>query len=222
LGVIGDSVPVAPTDSLQGNSIAAGSTVLDFWRWGFADLSDDDVKGFFAEWLVHKLLAVPTLRRVSWANSDVITPAGTRIEVKSTAYWQSWKYLGESGLPLPKPKYRPTDDDKRIRFSGLKARDSTNSDGGIKNRNFKSHFYVFALQNEIDLKRWNALDLAQWEFYWVPVHALRELGSASVSLHTLRQRFDKLSAIDLSIAGRKAIEAFEAHGDVNPSTETPL
>ena len=202
-------MPVAPTDSLQSASSLIDCTVLDFWRWAFADLSDDDVKGFFAEWLVHRLLGVPTRRRISWANSDIITPDGTRIEVKSTAYWQSWKYLGEDGLPLQTPRHPPTDSDANIRFSGLKARDSTTTDWS-KAREFKSHFYVFALQNEKDLQKWNALDLQQWEFYWLPVQVLRELGWASISLRTLRHRFGGLSAQQLSAVGRAAVAEFES------------
>ena len=201
-----------PADQLLGFPALANATVLDFWRWAFADLSDDDVKGFFAEWMIHKLLAVPTRRRVSWANSDIITPNGTRIEVKSTAYWQSWKYVGENGLPLAQPSHLPADDDSRIRFAGLKARDSTTTDRSM-NRQFKSDFYVFAFQHEKDLAKWNALDLSQWEFYWVPANTLRELGWSSVSLRTLRQRFGALSAAQLASTGRASIAEFERRGD---------
>jgi hypothetical protein len=36
----------APTDSVQGLPSLVDASVLDFWRWAFADLSDDDVKGY--------------------------------------------------------------------------------------------------------------------------------------------------------------------------------
>lgn len=203
-------MPVAPTDSLHGDPSVPNATALDFWRWAFGDLCDDDVKGFFAEWLVHKLLGVDSIRRVSWANSDVITPAGTRIEVKSTAYWQSWKYLDENGRPLAEPKHLPKEDTSKIRFAGLKARDSTNVASDAAVPDFKSDFYVFALQRETDLQKWSALDLTQWEFYWVPVAELRALGCSSISLRTLRTRFGALSAEQLSSVSRSAIAAFEA------------
>ncbi len=203
-------MPIDATDSLYGEPVLPNATVLDFWRWGFGDLSDDDVKGFFAEWLGPKRLGGNSVRRVSWANSDVITPGKTRIEVKSAAYWQSWKYVGEDGLPLTQPTYSPKDDKSRIRFAGLKARDAVNiaKDGGIPS--FKSDFYVFALQRETDLSKWNALDLTQWEFYWVPVCKLIEFGYASISLKTLQAHFDSLSANELAVVGRSAIAAFEA------------
>ncbi len=206
LGVAEHIVPTLPDENLQGHPALSDASVLDFWRWAFSDLSDDDIKGFFAEWLVHKLLAVPSQRRVSWANSDIITPGGTRIEVKSTAYWQSWKYLGEDGRPLSQPIHLPTNDDKKIRFSGLKARDTNWS----KVKDFKSHFYVFAFQHEKDLTKWDALKLEQWEFFWVPVQALRELGWASISLHTLRRQFGTLTASQLAECGRSAIAEREA------------
>ena len=206
-------MPVSEADKLQGHPKPENSSVLDFWRWAFSDLSDDDIKGLFAEWLVHKLLGIQSIRRVSWANSDVITPRGTRIEVKSTAYWQSWKYLGEDGLPLAKPRHQPHNDDGKIRFGGLKARDSTNAVTEGVDRDFKSDFYVFALQKETNLDSWNALNLSQWEFFWVPISKLRELGSASISLRTLRKNFGTLSAEQLSVYGRDAIITFEAGRD---------
>ena len=61
-----------------------------------------------------------------------------------------------------------------------------------------------------DLKKWNALDLQQWEFYWLPVQVLRELGWASISLRTLRHRFGGLSAQQLSAVGRAAVAEFES------------
>jgi hypothetical protein len=200
---------VQPTDSLNGSPALAKASVLDFWRWAFSDLSDDDIKGFFAKWLVHKLLGVPSERRVSWANSDLITARGIRIEVKSTAYWQSWKYLGEDGLPLPQPKHLPAENDSKIRFSGLKARDSTAPDS-TNTKEFKSHLYIFAFQHEKSLDKWNALDLTQWEFFLVPVQALRALRWGSISLPTLRHRFGALTAEDLASRGRAAIAALEA------------
>ena len=86
-----------PTDSLLGAASLKNTTLVDFWQWAFSDLCDDDLKGIFAEWLVHKLLGIESLRRVSWANSDVVTssPGRVRLEVKATSYWQSWKVIDQ-------------------------------------------------------------------------------------------------------------------------------
>ncbi len=39
--------------------------VRDFWRWAFSDLCDDDLKGWYAEWIVSILLGIRTERRRS-------------------------------------------------------------------------------------------------------------------------------------------------------------
>jgi hypothetical protein len=62
---------VKSDDQLTGASeLPANTLASDFWKWAYGDLSDDDVKGAFAEWLVAKLLALPQSRRVSWAPTD--------------------------------------------------------------------------------------------------------------------------------------------------------
>jgi len=74
-------------DSVKGNApVLQSASLVDFWTWAFSDLCDDDLKGIFAEWLVMKLLDIPSVRRLSWANSDIITPDGVRIEVKASSY----------------------------------------------------------------------------------------------------------------------------------------
>lgn len=206
-------VTYAPNDSVSGFTPLEMNTVVDFWRWAFGDLCDDDVKGIYAEWLVHKLLGIQTSRRVSWANSDIITPSGTRVEVKSSAYCQSWKFLDERGELEGNPRHAPKTDDKSIRFSGLMAGDSIATHGKVA-ANFKSDFYVFALQCEKDFTKWNALDLNQWEFFLVPAHVLKKLGSKSISLATLRAKFETLTAEELAIRGRTAIEAHESAAKV--------
>jgi hypothetical protein len=188
-------------------------TALEFWRWAYGDLLDDDVKGAFAEWMVHRLLGVVSERRVSWANSDVITPEGVRIEVKSTAFWQSWKLLDEFGRPEATPKHPVNLDAKKIRFQGLKARDSTAVPDSSKMKSFKSHLYVFVFQNNPDPMTWNALDLRQWEFYLLPASKLIELGWQSISLATLRHKFQRMSADEFATQGRAAIQAEAARVD---------
>lgn len=205
---------IAPTDTLLNAPPLSRATVLDFWFWAFGDLTDDDIKGFFAEWLVQKLLGVESHRRVSWANCDVIIPDGPRIEVKSTARWQSWKYRGEDGhrRRLDELEHGATPD-SRIRFSRLKSRDT--SSGLPKSeaaRDFKADFYVFAFQNEETLDKLNPLDVSQWEFYWVPVEELRKRGWTSIALRVLRHDFERLTAHELATVGRAAIATFRADG----------
>jgi hypothetical protein len=168
------------------------SSLLDFWGWAFSDLCDDDLKGIFAEWLVLRLLNIPSSRRISWANSDIITPAGVRIEVKSTSYWQSWKLLDEAGIERSIP-LRSILPESKVRFAGLKARNAVGIPDSAEPLTFKSHVYVFALQKEREAELWNAMDLSQWEFYALPASTILDLGWRSVSLSTLRAEQKKLS-----------------------------
>jgi hypothetical protein len=189
-----------------------GASLLDFWKWAFSDLSDDDLKGIFAEWLVLKLLRIPSVRRVSWANSDIITPDGVRIEIKATSYWQSWKLLDESGALRPTPLY-PISSKTQIRFAGLKARDAVAVPNSTEPQLLKSHVYFFAFQHEKDIERWNAMDISQWEFYALPVSAVSELRWKSISLPMLRVEQKKLcghetlTADSLGDVARELIEA---------------
>jgi hypothetical protein len=188
-----------PTNTLSGAGVELQNTsLLDFWKWAFSDLCDDDLKGIFAEWLVLKLLGIPGVRRVSWSNSDIITPDGVRVEVKSSAYWQSWKLMDEMGITRPTPLY-PVSDKTQIRFSGLKAR------GGVvptstEPQVFKSQVYLFAFQHEKEIERWNAMDLSQWEFYALPGSILSKLSWRSISLLTLRAEQHRLSGHEVLTA----------------------
>jgi hypothetical protein len=97
--------------------------VRDFWQWAFSDFCDDDLKGWYVEWLVGILLGIGTERRRGWANTDLVSPAGVRIEVKSSSYWQSWKLWYENGNPKP-IKIAGDNETRRIRFAGLKVGDA--------------------------------------------------------------------------------------------------
>lgn len=195
-----------PTDSLLGTSSVRNTTLADFWQWAFSDLCDDDLKGIFAEWLVHKLLGIPSPRRVSWANSDVVTPNGVRLEVKATSYWQSWKVIDQYGQPYAKPLHEVPLDDSKIRFRGLTARDSSSTVDMSKSRALKSQLYVFAFQHEKDITRWNAMDLSQWEFYAVRAEELSQIAGRAVPLSKLRPKFGPLTSAEFVTRASTLVE----------------
>ncbi len=194
------------TDTLLGAPPLRNTTLVDFWQWAFGDLCDDDIKGFFAEWLVHKLLGVDSPRRVSWANSDVVTPSRVTLEVKATSYWQSWKVIDQHGQPYAEPLYKVPADDSKIRFSGLTARDSTTVADMSTSPALKSQLYVFAFQHEKDITRWNAMDLSQWEFYVLRAEELAQLGGRSVSMKKLRTKYGPLTAAEFVTRANTLIE----------------
>ncbi len=172
-------------------------TLVDFWRWAFSDLCDDDIKGIFAEWMVRMLLGLPLQdsRRISWADSDIILPNGTRIEVKATSVWQSWKLVNEDGTP--KPVRAPTAlSPAKFRFAGLQARTAVSPAAPDALRQFKSDFYVFCFHSQIDPSGWDAWNLAHWEFYMMTRQELTEskVGN-SISLAALRNVRAPMSAV---------------------------
>jgi hypothetical protein len=66
------------------------SSVLDFWRWAFSDLRTNIVRGVLAEYLVARAVGDLSPLRKAWDNWDVTTATGIKVEVKSSAYLQSW------------------------------------------------------------------------------------------------------------------------------------
>jgi len=188
-----------PTDITFSGSLLnlQRSTLSDFWNWAFSDLCDDDIKGIFAEWMVGVLLGGRSLRRVSWADCDIALLT-KRIEVKSTAIWQSWKLVNPDGTrmdPFPPPHEI---DPRRIRFSGLKARTAERVVRPDEVKQFKADIYVFCLHNQTDPAAWDAWNLDQWEFY---VMEQRELIAqkikGSISLAGLRKLRPPMSAAQL-------------------------
>src|SRR5262249_52798665 len=142
------------------------ASLLDFCQWAFSDLCDDDIKGIFAEWMVRALLGLPaaSARRVSWADSDIILGSGTRIEIKSTALWQSWKLVSEDGARKPCPPPASVNP-SHVRFAGLQAKTAVSPAKTEDRAQFKSNFYIFCFQAETDPAAWDAWNLNQWEFY---------------------------------------------------------
>jgi hypothetical protein len=195
-------------DVLSGSDVTLdNASLLDFWHWAFRDLCDDDIKGIFAEWMILKLLDLPGIRRISWANNDLVTTTGVTIEVKATAYWQSWKLLDAYGRILETPA-RPMSSEETIGFGGLTANDSEATNQADKARTYKSELYFFAFQNEKNPDVWNAMDLRQWEFY-----ALRKselTGARSIKLKTLRAKFERLSAAGFAQKARGMIAEVES------------
>ena len=203
-----------PTDSLRGIGSHTNTTLVDFWQWAFSDLCDDDLKGIYAEWLVHKLLGIESPRRISWANSDVVTPSRVRLEVKATSYWQSWKVIDQYGQPYAEPRYTIPKDDSKIRFGGLMARDSSSTTDMSMSRALKAQLYVFAFQHEKYITRWNAMDLSQWEFYVVRAEELAQIGGRTVSLSKLRPKYGPLTSAEFGTRAKILIEqvARESNG----------
>jgi hypothetical protein len=188
----------APPQLLEGDDPFSGldATVLDFWRWGFSDLRDNTVRGILAEFLVASALGRTQTRRKGWDNFDVLSAAGTRVEVKASGYLQSWAQATHSRLSFGRVAARTWDD-------------NTNAFGAEPE--VRADVFVFAVQTCKEPSAYNALDLSQWEFHVVDAAHVRDCGYKTVSISWVRRHAAPVAYSELA----DAIEAVAdgAHHD---------
>jgi|TARA_B100001971_G_scaffold212303_1_gene242128 hypothetical protein len=153
----------------------ASSTVGDYWQWGSSDIVGNTERGALAEFIVAKAIGCPAQTRNDWTAYDLVSPSGIKVEVKSSAYLQSWH------------QKRPS----RPRFSIRKSLEwapKTNEYVGQSRRH--SDVYVFCLLSFRGDKHFlNPLDLTQWEFYVVRTADIDELfgDRQGISLREVQQ-----------------------------------
>jgi len=147
--------------------------VLDFWRWSGSDLLSNAQRGVLAEYLVGLALSCITGVRTEWDPWDLVV-GGVKVEVKSSAFVQSWDQRKPS-----KARF----DIKRTRIYDPKAASWV----GEPRRH--ADIYVFALLSHRLKETIDPLDVSQWEFFVVPTAALdRDLGNAkTVGLAVLKR-----------------------------------
>src|SRR5215216_6412788 len=160
--------------SCQDEISVLGVTVGDFWAWAYSDLLNNTDRALFAEFVVGKALGVTDAPRVEWDEVD-LRYRDKAIEVKSTAYVQSW--------------HKEQDPPSQISFD-LKERlswDAATNTYQVEPRR-AADCYVFCVYTETERSRANVLDVDRWEFYVVPTEKInRQLG---------RQKTAALSTIE--------------------------
>ncbi|MGL4583724.1 MAG: hypothetical protein ACRCVU_12185 [Flavobacterium sp.] len=160
-------------------------SLLDFWRWGFSDILSNATRGILAEFIVAKALGVDVSNaRDQWDAHDLVMPENIKVEVKSSAYLQSWEQLDFSKISFSTRAAIPWNRsiDKR-------------SDVAIRT----ADVYVFCLLKHKDKATVNPLNLDQWEFYVVSTLQLnKDLGNQkSISLSVLRKLAKALNFSEL-------------------------
>lgn len=163
-----------------------GFTVGDFWSWSSSDLLSNALRGRVAEFLVAKALGVDEGVRNEWDAFDLTSKTGVTIEVKSSAYVQSWAQRGPS---------RPSFGIAPTRAWSAE----TNEYSGTARR--QAQVYVFALLHHQDRYTIDPLDVNQWEFFVVPTALLdqrmpaqKTIGFAGLlGLSPRRCRFEELA-----------------------------
>jgi hypothetical protein len=163
-------------------------TMSDFWLWAFGDLRSNNVRGVFAEWMVAQILGLEPNPRGSWDNYDLQLRDGRTVEVKASAYLQVW--------------HTAASPPSKILFTGLKGNRWLDAEQkrSTEGKTFNADLYVFCVQIERDSERWDAFDLAQWDFYVVPRAQLEAYGAASLQLTTVQRFAQKVTAEELPAA----------------------
>lgn len=147
-----------------------GGTLSDFQTWALGDLRSNALRGIFAEWLVARAVGADTTSpRDAWANYDVLTPSGTTVEVKPGAYVQAWSTIPSS----------------QIVYSGLTGREWLPDNTYSPERRVRADVFVFALHTATDPERYDATDLAQWEWRVCAGSLIERLGQRSIRLPRL-------------------------------------
>ncbi len=148
-------------------------SIVDFWSWGFSDLLMNSLRGIFAEFLVGSALGILQSPRIEWDAYDLVYN-NKKIEVKSSAYIQSW----HSG------KY------STISFDiGAKKIYSYDTNTYSENAVRSADIYVFCLLKEKNESIIDVLNTEQWSFYIVPTENLDNLYSCQkrISLKSLEK-----------------------------------
>ena len=136
--------------------------IRDFWSWYCSDLLSNTTRGALAEFIVSMALNINHIySRDTWAEYDLITPDGIRIEVKCSAYLQSWEQNGK----LSKIIF-----DCSPSYAHVKSYNEFNRNDYARH----SDVYVFCVYNCKEPSRSDPLNLDLWEFYVIATKLLNE------------------------------------------------
>ncbi|MFZ4412011.1 MAG: hypothetical protein ACOYOV_02925 [Bacteroidales bacterium] len=138
--------------------------LLDFWQWAYSDLVGNTERGILAEYIVALACGIDNRVRISWDAFDMELDNGIKIEVKSSAYIQTWKQKDFSKIIFNIPKTYAWNYKENI-YETEKKR--------------QADVYVFAVLAHKDQETLNPLDTNQWEFYVVNTNELnKQIGDA--------------------------------------------
>jgi hypothetical protein len=139
-----------------------GFDLLGFWQWSASDLANNTARGVVAEYLVARALDAAGGCRTEWDAFDVLdvgTERSIKVEVKSSAYLQSWHQSQESSPSFGIAATRGWDA-------------STNTYSETSER--QADVYVFALLAHRHKPTLDPLDVSQWAFYVVSTGTLNK------------------------------------------------
>ena len=133
-----------------------GFTLQDYWRWSGSDLMGNAARGVMAEYLVAKALGVTQEPREEWGEFDAEVLGCGTIEVKSSAYIQSWEQQDYSKISFDIGKRKSAWNPKTGKYMELDPPERV------------ADVYVFCLLKHKCQETIDPLDVHQWEFFVVP------------------------------------------------------
>lgn len=179
------TIPNSGNEILTSNGEKIGYKLLDFWRWSVSDIVSNAARGRFAEFIVGTALGFKLDNiRNEWDAYDLKTKEGIKIEVKSSAYIQSWNQKDYSPISFSIKPARYWDaatniqDNKPIRHADL---------------------YVFCLLKHKDQDTIDPLKMEQWDFYVLPTYRLDNYkrSQSSITINSLKKLTEAKKFIEL-------------------------
>ena len=161
-------------ESLYDNENTMPFNLLSFWQWSSSDLVGNTLRGMLAEYIVASAVGSTKGTRTEWDAFDIETPEKIKIEVKSSAYIQSWLQSKLSAISFG---IQPT--------KGWDAKTNTYSNQRVR----QSDIYVFCVLAHKDQSTIDPLNMDQWEFYILPTKTLNEVvgNQKSITLSSLKK-----------------------------------
>jgi hypothetical protein len=133
------------------DNIPTDYQLYDFWRWSSSDLLSNAMRGKIAEFIVAKALDIDTdTPRDEWDSYDLLYDGKFKVEVKASAYVQSWHSDKRANSTI-QFTIRPT---KEWTVEGFRSESVRQSD-----------MYIFCVHAERVKSKANPMLLEQWEFY---------------------------------------------------------
>lgn len=189
-------------------------TVLDFWSWAYSDVLSNRNRAVFAEFLVAVALDLTDDIRIEWNAFDLLYQ-NNKIEVKTSAYLQSWKQTKHSIISFDIAKKRGWDSETNI-TSELAQR--------------SADCYVFCLFDIKDREQANILDVSQWKFFVITTAEIEnnfgeqkrislsrlEKACGSVSFEELKLKIDEilLKSVKFSKKNKSSISSKSSYREI--------
>jgi hypothetical protein len=156
---------------------------IAFWKWAYSDFLSNTNRSVLWEFIIHEALGITSDKKIEWDNVD-LRYKWIKIEVKTSAYIQSWEQKWISKIQF----------DIAPRTKSWDSMTNTFSDSSGR----AADIYIFCLLEILDKEiasPENILDMKNWWFYVVSTKNLDNFfplqKSISLSkLSTITERID--------------------------------